>query len=243
MPVVGFLNTRSADVSTQLVAAFRRGLAENSYVEGQTVRVEYRWANGQYDRLQALAAELVLHPPAVLVATGGEPAAMAAKAASSIIPIVFAIGGDPIKLGLVRSYNRPGGNATGMNILTNALAAKRLGLLYELVANARAVGFLINPTLTIAESPLSDTEEAARAMGVQLHILRASTDGEIDTAFQSLAQHGISALAVAADPFFNTRRDKLMALAARHAVPTLYQSREYPEAGGLMSYGIDLAEV
>ena len=243
MPVIGFLNTRSADVSSHLVAALRRGLAENGYVEGQTVTVEYRWANGQYDRIPALAAELANRPMAVLVATGGEPAAMAAKAATSTIPIVFGIGGDPIKLGLVASYNRPGGNATGINILTNVLAAKRLGLLHELVPKVTTVGFLINPIFPTAESPLSDTQEAARAIGVQLHVLRASTDYEIDTAFESVAQQGISALAVAADPFFNTRRDKLVALAARHAVPTIYQSREYPAVGGLMSYGIDLADV
>src|SRR6516162_7751264 len=243
MPVIGFLNTRSADVSSHLVAALRRGLAENGYVEGQTVTVEYRWANGQYDRLPALAAELANRPMAVLVATGGEPAATAAKAATSTIPIVFGIGGDPVKLGLVASYNRPGGNATGINILTNVLAAKRLGLLHELVPKVITVGFLINPIFRTAESPLSDTQEAARTIGVQLHVLRASTDHEIDTAFESVAQQGISALAVAADPFFNTRRDKLVALAARYAVPTIYQNREYPAAGGLMSYGIDLADV
>ena len=243
MPVIGFLNTRSADVSSHLVAALRRGLAENGYVEGQTVTVEYRWANGQYDRIPALAAELANRPMAVLVATGGEPAAMAAKAATSTIPIVFGIGGDPVKLGLVASYNRPGGNATGINILTNVLAAKRLGLLHELVPKVTTVGFLINPMFPTAENPLSDTQEAARAIGVQLHVLQASTDHEIDTAFESVAQHGISALAAAADPFFNTRRDKLVALAARHAVPTIYQNREYPVAGGLMSYGIDLADV
>src|SRR6516162_9198313 len=152
MPVIGFLNTRSADVSSHLVAALRRGLAENGYVEGQTVTVEYRWANGQYDRIPALAAELANRPMAVLVATGGEPAAMAAKAATSTIPIVFGIGGDPIKLGLVASYNRPGGNATGINILTNVLAAKRLGLLHELVPKVTTVGFLINPIFPTAES-------------------------------------------------------------------------------------------
>jgi putative ABC transport system substrate-binding protein len=248
IPVIGFLNTRSADVSSHLVAALRRELAENGYVEGQTVTVEYRWANGQYDRIPALAAELTNRPMAVLVAAGGEPAAMAAKAATSTIPIVFGIGGDPIKLGLVASYNRPGGNATGIPILTNVLAAKRLGLLHELVPKVTTVGFLINPTLInpafpTAESQLSDTQEAARAIGVQLHVLRASTDHEIDTAFKSVAQQGIPALAVAADPFFNTRRDKLVALTARHAVPTIYQSREYPAASGLMSYGIDLPDV
>jgi putative tryptophan/tyrosine transport system substrate-binding protein len=243
MPVVGFVNTRSADVSAHLIAAFNRGLAENGYLEGQTVRIEYRWANGQYARLPALATELASQRVAVLVATGGEPAAMAAKAASSSIPIVFAIGGDPVKLGLVASYNRPGGNATGINILTNELAGKRLGLLYELTPKVTSIGFLINPTMPIAETPLSDTQEAAHAIGVRLHVFRASTDSEIDLAFENVAKDHISALAVAADPFYNTRREKLVALAARHGVPALFQSREYPEAGGLMSYGINLADV
>jgi putative tryptophan/tyrosine transport system substrate-binding protein len=168
---------------------------------------------------------------------------MAAKAASSSIPIVFAIGGDPVKLGLVASYNRPGGNATGINILTNELAAKRLGLLYELAPKVTSIGFLINPTMAIAETPLSDTEEAAHAIGVRLNVFRASTDSEIDLAFEAVAKDHISALAVAADPFYNTRREKLVALAARHGVLALFQSREYPEAGGLMSYGINLADV
>jgi putative tryptophan/tyrosine transport system substrate-binding protein len=157
VPLVGFVNTRSADVSAHLIAAFNRGLAENGYIEGQTVRIEYRWANGQYARLPALATELASQRVAVLVATGGEPAAMAAKAASSSIPIVFAIGGDPVKLGLVA---RPGGNATGINILTNELAGKQLGLLYELAPKVTSIGFLINPTMPIAETPLSDTQEA-----------------------------------------------------------------------------------
>jgi putative ABC transport system substrate-binding protein len=168
---------------------------------------------------------------------------MAAKAASSGTPIVFAIGGDPVKLGLVASYNRPGGNATGINILTNELAGKRLGLLNELAPKATSVGLLINPTMPIAETPLSDTQEAADAIGVRLHVFRASTDNEIDLAFEPAAKDHISALAVAADPFYNTRREKLVTLAACHGVPALFQSREYPEAGGLMSYGINLVDV
>ena len=243
MPVVGFLSTRMANESAHLVAAFRRGLAENGYVEGQNVAVEYRWALGQYDRLPALATELVRRPVAVLASVGGDPAAQAAKAATATIPIVFEIGTDPIKLGLVTSYNRPGGNATGINILTSALEAKRLGLLRELVPQAAALGVLLNPNWPAAAGQLSDVEEAARAIGVQTHVLRASTDGEIDTAFVSVAQHSIPALAVASDPFFTSRRDKLAALAARHAVPAMYPFRDYAEAGGLMSYGIDLPEV
>ena len=167
----------------------------------------------------------------------------AAKTATATIPIVFEIGTDPIKLGLVTSYNRPGGNATGINILTSALEAKRLGLLRELVPQAAALGVLLNPNWPAAAGQLSDVEEAARAIGVQTHVLRASTDGEIDTAFVSVAQHRIPALAVASDPFFTSRRDKLAALAARHAVPAMYPFRDYAVAGGLMSYGIDLPEV
>jgi putative tryptophan/tyrosine transport system substrate-binding protein len=243
MPVIGFLSTRSPDVSTHLVAAFRQGLAENGFVESQNVVVEYRWALGQYDRMPALAADLARRPLAVFAATGGEPAVLAAKAATSTIPIVFVIGSDPVKLGLVASYNQPGGNATGINILTNTLEPKRLGLLRELVPQAATIGVLLNLTFPAAASQLGDMQEAARTIGLQLHVLRASTDREIDTAFESVAQHSIPALAVAADPFFNTRRDKLVALAARHAVPAMYQLREYAVAGGLMSYGIDLPDV
>ena len=196
MPVIGFLSTRMPNDSAHLVAAFRRGLAENGYVEGQNVAVEYRWALGQYDRLPALATELVRRPVAVLASVGGDPAAQAAKAATATIPIVFEVGTDPIKLGLVTSYNRPGGNATGINMLTSALEAKRLGLLRELVPQAVALGVLLNPNWPAAAGQLSDVEEAARAIGVQTHVLRASTDGEIDTAFVSVAQHRIPALAV-----------------------------------------------
>jgi putative tryptophan/tyrosine transport system substrate-binding protein len=243
MPVIGFLSTRTPNESAHLVAAFRRGLAENGYLEGQNVALEYRWALGQYDRLPALATELVRRPVAVVASVGGDPAAQAAKAATATIPIVFEVGTDPIKLGLVTSYNRPGGNATGINMLTSALEAKRLGLLRELVPQAAALGVLLNPNWPAAASQLSDVEEAARAIGVQTHVLRASTDGEIDKAFASIAQHRIPALAVASDPFFTSRRDKLAALAARHAVPAMYPFRDYAVAGGLMSYGIDLPEV
>jgi putative ABC transport system substrate-binding protein len=243
MPVIGFLSTRSPDVSAHLVAAFRQGLAENGFVEGQNVAVEYRWALGQYDRMTALAADLARRPLAVFAAVGGEPAVLAAKAATSTIPIVFVIGSDPVKLGLVASYNQPGGNATGINILTNALEPKRLGLLRELVPQAATIGVLLNPTFPAAASQLGDMQEAARTIGLQLHVLWASTDREIDTAFESVAQLRIRALAVAADPFFNTSRDKLVALPTRHAVPAMYQLREYAVAGGLMSYGIDLPDV
>jgi putative ABC transport system substrate-binding protein len=239
MPVIGYLSARSPDDTAHLVAAFRRGLGEGGFVEGQNVTIEYRWALGQYDRLPAMAAELVRRPVAILATTGGEPAALAAKAATSTIPIVFLIGGDPVKLGLVASYNRPGGNATGMNILTATLEPKRLGMLRELVPQAATIGVLLNPKFQPAESQLRDLQEAAHAIGLQIHVLNAGTDRELDAVFETIAQQRIAALAVTADPFFDTRRNKLVGLAARHAVPTMYHFREFAAAGGLMSYGID----
>ena len=242
MPVIGFLGVRSPD-DTVTLAAFRRGLNEGGFVEGQNVMVEYRWAIGQYDRLPAQAAELVQKPVAVLVSAGGEPAALAAKAATSIIPIVFTIGDDPVKLGLVASYNRPGGNLTGINIFTTTLEAKRLGLLHELVPQAATIGVLLNANFPAAERQLRDVQGAARAIGLQIHALRANIDREIEVAFATVASQRIAALAVAASPFFTTRRDKVVALAARHAVPTMYTAREYAVDGGLMSYGIDVPDV
>ena len=243
MPVVGYLSARSPEDTTHLVEAFRRGLKETGFIDGQNVTVEYRWALGQYDRLPAMAAEFARRPVAIIVATGGEPAALAAKAATSTVPIVFSIGGDPIKQGLAASFNRPGGNSTGITLLTNQLEPKRLGLLRQLVPQATTIGFLLNPSYPPSEGQLKDAEEAARAMSQQIHILRADTDKEIDAAFQTVTQQGIAALAVAAAPFFDTRRAKLVALAARHAVPTMYHFREFAEAGGLVSYGIDPADV
>jgi len=238
MPVIGYLSARSPEDTTHLVAAFRRGLAENGCVEGQNVAIEYRWALGQVDRLPALAAELAGRSVAILVATGGESAALAAKAATSTIPIVFSMG-DPVKAGLAASYNRPGGNATGINLLTDTMEAKRLGLLHELVPQAATIGFLLNPNFPSAEEQTKDMQEVARAIGEHIRILRANTDREIEAAFKTVAQDRIGALAVAASPFFDTRRDTLVALAARHAVPTMYHFREFAAAGGLMSYGID----
>jgi putative tryptophan/tyrosine transport system substrate-binding protein len=242
MPVIGFLSSRSFHESAHLIAGFGRGLAENGYVDGQNVTIEYRWAEGQYDRLPALAAELVGRAVSVIVAVGGDQTAMAAKAKTSTIPIVFTLGSDPIKLGLVASYNRPGGNVSGISTLVNILEPKRLGLLHELVPQATVIGILFNPDNPPAEQQLQSLEEAARDLALQLRVLHASTDGAIETAFKSIAQDRISALAVAADPFFNSRRDKIVALAARQAVPAMYPFREYPVAGGLMSYGIDLPD-
>jgi putative ABC transport system substrate-binding protein len=243
MPVIGFLSTRSPDESAHLVAAFRRGLAENGYIEGQNVTVEFRWALAQYDRLPALAAELARRPVAVLVTAGGEPSALEAKAATATIPIVSIFTADPVERGLVASLNRPGGNVTGISVLLATVEAKRLGLLRELVPQAATVGVFLNPNFPPAVSQLSDMQEAARALGLQLHVLRASTDPEIDAVFESVARHRIAALAVSADPFFATRRDKIVALAAHHAVPVMYPQRQFAAAGGLMSYGIDLSDM
>jgi ABC-type uncharacterized transport system substrate-binding protein len=242
MPVIGYLSARSPDDTAHLVVAFRRGLGEGGFVEGQNVMIEYRWALGHPEQLPAMAVELMRKPVDVLASTGGESAALAAKAATATIPIVFIIGGDPVKLGLAASYNQPGGNATGINILTSTLEPKRLGLLHELVPQAATIGVLFNPSFPPFEGQIRDVQEAAHAVGVQIHVLRASTDREIDAAFETVAQQRIAALAVGADPFFDTRRDKLMAMAARGAVPTMYHFREFAAAGGLMSYGIDSLE-
>ncbi len=240
LPMIGYLSVRSSE--NHLAQALRRGLAETGYVEGQTVAIEYRWSMGQYDRMPAMAAELVRRPVAVLVTAGGEPAALSAKAATSTIPIVFAIGGDPVKLGLVASYNRPGGNATGISILTSTMEPKRLGLLHELVPRATTIAVLLNPNFQAFEGQERDVQEAARALDVNIHVLRASSDREIEAAFETVARQRIAALAVGADPFFDTRRDKLVALAARQMVPTIYHFREFAAAGGLVSYGIDVAD-
>jgi len=220
----------------------RSGLAEIGYVEGQNVIIQYRFASGHYDRLPAMAAELARNPIALFV-TGSEPATLAAKAATATIPIVFSVGSDPVKLGLVASFNRPGGNATGLSMFTALLEPKRLGLLHELVPQAARVGILLNPQYPLAESQSRDVQEAAHAIGLQVDFLRASNDGEIDAAFQTVSERHIAALSVAADPYFDTRRDKIVALAARHAIPAMYHFREHTASGGLMSYGIDLPDV
>jgi putative ABC transport system substrate-binding protein len=243
MPVIGFLNSRSPGDTAHLLAGFRKGLAENGYVEGQTVAIEYRWAMGQYERLPALATELVRQNVAVLVATGGEPVGVAAKAATSTIPIVFVVSGDPAKLGLAASLSHPGGNSTGVAIFTSDIGTKRLGLLRELVPQAAKIGFLSNPAFPTAETQLNDVEDGARRLGVAIEVYRASTEAEIDSAFNTISQQRPGGLIVAADPFFDTRRVQLVILAARHAVPAMYQLREYVAAGGLISYGIDLPDV
>ncbi len=240
MPVIGFLSIASPGTFAHLVAAFRQGLNETGYVEGRNVAIEYRWAENQYERLPALAAELVRRQPAVIVASGGSVTALPAKAATSTIPIVFTAVTDPVKAGLVASLNRPGGNITGIGALTGELDAKRLGLLRELVPKARAIGALINPNRPDAESLSRDVQEAARALGQHLIVLYAGSERDIDTAFAILVRQRIGALLVSADPVFASRRAQLVALAARHAVPAMYQVRDFVAAGGLASYGTSL---
>ena len=238
MPVIGFLSGTSAGASEPVAAAFRQGLSEAGWVEGQNVMIEYRWAEGRYDRLPALAAELVDRKVDVIAATGGgDLGPRAAKNATSTIPIVFAVGGDPVELGLVASLARPGGNLTGVSVFAIELNPKRLELLSELVPQARVFALLVNPNSPNAERIIADVQQAARAKGLQLHILRAGTEGEIDTAFDALVQLRAGALVLHADPFFfNSRREQLMALAARHSIPMISGSREFTAAGGLISY-------
>jgi putative ABC transport system substrate-binding protein len=226
MPVIGYLNGQSFADSEERLAAFRRGLNETGYVEHQNVGIEYRWAQGQYDRLPAFAADLVRRPVSAIAATGSVASALAAKAATATIPIVFFTGVDPVRLGLVSSLNRPGGNATGMSVMTNALGSKRLQLLHELVPTATAFGFLVNPTSPTTQSETSDVQAAARVLGVHLHVENASSDREIDAAFANFVQQRVNALFVASEVFFNARRDHLVALAARHALPASYGVRD-----------------
>jgi putative tryptophan/tyrosine transport system substrate-binding protein len=240
MPVVSFLNSTSPAPWAHLVAAFRRGLGETGYVEDRNVAIEYRWAEGQYDRLPALAADLVRRQVAVIVATGGTASGLAAKAATSTIPIVFTSGGDPVNEGLAASLNRPGGNATGMVVLLTAMEGKRLGLLREMVRTATLIAVLLNPGI---ETQLNDVRDAARAVGQQIHILPATSEREIDAAFSKMVEVRAGALLVCADPFLYSRRDHIVALAARYAIPAIYELREYAVVGGLMSYGINLADI
>ena len=242
MPVIGFLNAASPGPLRQQIAAFHEGLRESGYVEGQNVAVEYRWAEGQYDRLPALAADLVRRQVGVIVSGGGAPAALAVKAATTTIPVVFTAGGaDPVGLGLVASLNRPGANITGVYHFATGLEAKRLGLLHEMVPKAATIAVLVNPNYSDAEDQLRDVQGAAARLGVQLVIVRANAESDFDAAFSTVVQQRSGALLVCASPFFNTRREQLVVLAARHALPTIYEWRDFAAAGGLMSYGTSLA--
>ncbi len=239
MPVIGFLGSGSPGPAAPLIAAFRQGLSETGYVEGQNLAIEYRWAEGRYDRLPALAADLVGRKVDLIVASGGAPSALAAKSATSTTPIVFSAG-DPVAEGLVASLARPGGNLTGISIMAIELMPKRFELLSELVPQAGVIALLVNPNNPNAEAMIRDVQEAARAKGVQLAILKAGSESEIDAAFASLVQLHAGALLVGADPFFTSRREQLVALAARHAVPAIYELRAFATAGGLISYGPSL---
>jgi putative ABC transport system substrate-binding protein len=243
MPVIGYLSARSREDTSHLIAAFEKGLAEGGFADGRNVKIEYRFARGEYDRLPAMANEMVRLPVTVIATTGGEPSARAAKAATSTIPIVFALGSDPVKQGLTASINRPGGNATGITTLTNEMEPKRLGLLHELVPQTKTIGFLLNPSFAQADSQVADIREAARAANLEIIIVRADTDQEIDSAFLALDRQHIPALVVAANPFFDTRRKRIVALAERSAVPAIYHFREYADDGGLMSYGLNFPDV
>jgi putative ABC transport system substrate-binding protein len=237
VPVVGFMSSRSPEDSVHLIAAFRQGLGEAGFVEGQNIAIEYRWALGQPDRLPALAADLVSRRVAVLVGVGGDVSALAAKPATSAIPIVFGIGGDPINAGLVKSFNRPGGNVTGYTLLTNDMEPKRLGLLHDLVPGAPVVGVLLSPNFPPAARQLQALEEAARTIGQRLFVSNASNDAELNAGFVLLLQQRVGALLVAASSYFDTRRDRIIAFAAQNRLPAIYQFREYAVAGGLISYG------
>jgi len=243
MPVVGFVNPQSPDGHAGRLRGFRQGLKDAGFVEGENLAIEYRWAEGQFDRLPALAAELVRRQVSVIAATGGPASPMAAKAATTTIPIVFISAEDPVRLGLVASLARPGGNLTGINFLNNELAAKRMELLRELVPGATRVAVLVNPAnATTAETTLRDAQAAARAMGLQVQVLNAGTSREINAAFASLGRERPDALFVGGDGFFNSRHVQIVNLASRHAVPATYADRLMAEAGGLMSYGSDIVD-
>ena len=238
MPVIGFLSGRSPGESASAVAAFRQGLGQIGYFEGKNFTIDYRWAEGQYDRLPILAAELVRRPVAVIAATGGgEVSGLAAKAATTQIPIVFTAGGDPVELGLVQSLNRPGGNVTGITFTFAALGPKRLELVRQLAPKATTIAILINPNYRPSAVEARDVQSIAQSLGLQINVLNASTEREVDTAFATIIQQRIDGLIVGTDPFLLGQRDQLVRLAARHAVPTIYFTREFVDAGGLISYG------
>ena len=240
MPVIGFFNSGSPEPFAHLLAGFLRGMSDGGYVEGQNFTIEYRWAEGRYDRLAALAADLVGRRVAIIVATGGEPVALAAKAASPTIPIVFAGGGDPVKAGLVASLNRPGANVTGFNQLTYELEPKRIGLLHELVPAADRIAVLVNRNNPATATAIREIEEATGRLGVKLTVVAVGDESGFDGAFARFVREGAGALLVSADPYFNTRRAQLVALAAHFRLPALYEFREFAAAGGLASYGSNL---
>jgi putative ABC transport system substrate-binding protein len=243
MPVIGFLTSGSAGPMAYLVPAFRAGLGETGFTEGRNVAIEYRWADNQYDRLPALASDLVSRKVAVIAAVGGPASGLAVKATNTSIPFVFVSGTDPVKLGLVASFNRPGGNATGVNILSTAIDAKRFGLLHELVPAATKFACLVNPNSPETDAQISNVQEAARAIGSEVRFFKASAEREIDEAFTAIAQFKPDALLVSGDPILNFQRAQIIPLVARNALPAIYEGRAFAEAGGLMSYGPSLTEI
>jgi putative ABC transport system substrate-binding protein len=243
MPVIGFLSARPAGVSAPLVAAFQQGLSETGYTEGQNVAIEYRWAEGRYDRLPAMAADLVGRKVDLIATSGGPSSAQAAKIATATIPITFVVGTDPVELGLVASLARPGGNLTGVSMLMTELNAKRLELLSELVPQARVIALLVNPNYPGAERIMREVQDAARATGVQVLILKARTEAEIDAAFATLTQRHVDALVLGNDSFFDSRIAQFVTLTGRHAVAAIQSGRKFPDSGGLMSYGTSLTGV
>jgi putative tryptophan/tyrosine transport system substrate-binding protein len=242
MPMIGFLHVASAGPFAHLIAGLRRGLGETGHLEGQNVMIEFRWADGRYDRLAELAADLVRRQVAVIVTGGGEAPALAAKAATATIPIVFNTGRDPVKVGLVASLGRPGGNVTGVNLFTTELAEKRLGLMHDLIPAGALFALLVNPSFPGAEEITQDAQAAARALGRPTYVITASSESEIDAAFAAIVQMRAGALLVGVDPFFNSRRNQIVALAARYAIPAVYEQREFAVAGGLISYGTSLTD-
>ena len=243
MPVIGFLSSRAAGPSAGMVAAFHQGLSQTGYVEGRNLAIEYRWADGQYDRLSALADDLIRRQVAVIVATGGDPSPQVAIAATKTIPIVFTTAGDPVAGGLVPSLNRPGGNATGVTFYGPMLVAKRLELLRQLVPTAARIAILINPKSPLAEIETRDAQGAAIALGLRLFVLRVGSEREFEGAFAAMVEQRAEALVVGSDQVFNDGRNQLVQLAARHAIPAIYFLREFAQAGGLMSYGNSLADL
>jgi putative ABC transport system substrate-binding protein len=242
MSMIGFLSSRSPGESAGVVAAFRQGLGEAGFVEGQNLAIAFRWAEGRYDRLPALAAELVDLRVVALFAAGGPPSALAAKAATSTVPVVFSAVNDPVRLGLVPSLNRPSGNITGMSFLNSEIIGKSAQLLKETVPAVAAIAYLVNPSSPSAEVYTKEAPAIARALGIRVPVLDASTEHDLDEAFASLGKIGADALVVPAEPFFDSQRDRIVALAARHALPAIYGLREYAVAGGLMSYGASLPD-
>lgn len=242
MPVIGFLSSASAEPYKPFVSAYRTGLSESGFVEGRNIAIDFRWAGGHYDQLPSLATELVHRPVTLIAASGGLPSVLAAKTAAATIPIVFTLGSDPVKFGIVASLNRPGGNITGVSLLAYLLDAKRVELLHELVPGAKVVAMLVNPKSSQADAQLTDFQASARSLGLDQLILEASTVNDIDAAFDRLVEQHGNGLVVSADPFFLSRRDQIIALAARHMVPSIYEWHEFANAGGLISYGVDLKD-